>query len=321
MIRAFLWHFFGLYAVFICDRIGLYGGDNMEIRVLRYFLTVAREESITRAAEMLHITQPTLSRQISQLEDEVGISLFVRGSRKISLTSEGLLLKRRAEEILQLVDTTERELIEQEGQIEGKISIGCGETESVKLLAALIADFKKKYPKVVFDICTATASDVREQMDRGLLDIGLLLEPINVEKCEYVQLDVKENWVLLMRADSPLAEKEAITPQDMASLPLILPRRANVKNELANWFGEYYDSLNVEFTSNLSTNSAILVDNCPAYAIIIEGSLPYLDNSRLVCRRFEPPLQSTSVLAWKRGQPFSPAVTKFIQHIMLLRHD
>lgn len=152
----------------------------MEIRVLRYFLTVVREESITKAAEVLHITQPTLSRQLAQMEEEIGVRLFDRGTRKIRLTNEGLLLRRRAEEILQLVDKTEKELVEQEEQVEGKISIGCGEVASVQMLPDLIRNFHQKYPLVTFDLFTATADLVKEQMDKGLLDFGLLLEPIEM---------------------------------------------------------------------------------------------------------------------------------------------
>ena len=152
----------------------------MEIRVLRYFLSVVREESITKAAEVLHITQPTLSRQLAQMEEEIGVRLFDRGTRKIRLTNEGLLLRRRAEEILQLVDKTEKELVEQEEQVEGKISIGCGEVASVQMLPDLIQNFHQKYPLVTFDLFTATADLVKEQMDKGLLDFGLLLEPIEM---------------------------------------------------------------------------------------------------------------------------------------------
>ncbi len=164
----------------------------MEIRVLRYFLTVVREESITKAAEVLHITQPTLSRQLAQMEDEIGVKLFDRGTRKIKLTNEGILLRRRAEEILQLVDKTEKELIEQEEQVEGKISIGCGEIAAVQILPSLIKAFREKYPRVTFDIFTATADLVKEQMEKGLLDIGLLLEPVDMEKYDFIRLDVKE---------------------------------------------------------------------------------------------------------------------------------
>lgn len=284
----------------------------MEIRVLRYFLAVVREESITKASEVLHITQPTLSRQLSQMEEEIGVRLFERGTRKIKLTNEGILLRRRAEEIIQLVDTTERELVEQDEQVEGKISIGCGEIASVQMLPELIRTFREKYTRVSFDIFTATADLVKEQMDKGLIDIGLLLEPVNMEKYDFIRLDMKENWVVLMRPDDPLAEKENVTAEDL--LPLILPRRMNVQNELASWFGDYYGKLNVVFTSNLSTNGAVMVGAGLAYSLVIEGAALW-NQSKITYRPLSPALTATSVLAWKRGQPFSLATTKFINQI------
>lgn len=287
----------------------------MELRVLRYFLTVVREESITKASEVLHITQPTLSRQLAQLEEKIGVKLFERGTRKIKLTKEGILLRRRAEEILQLVDKTEKELSEQEEQVEGKISIGCGEIAAVQILANLIGSFRRKYPRVSFDIFTATADLVKEQMDKGLLDMGLLLEPINIEKYDFIRWDISEKWVVLMRPDDPLVKKNAVTAKDLSELPLILPRRMNVQSELANWFGKYYDNLNIAFTGNLSTNSGIMVNSGLAYALVIEGAVPFWDQKKLTYRPLTPPLTATSVLAWKRGQPFGLAVTKFIDHI------
>lgn len=287
----------------------------MEIRVLRYFLTVVREESITKASEVLHITQPTLSRQLSRMEEEIGVKLFERGSRKIKLTNEGILLRRRAEEILQLVDKTERELVEQDEQVEGKISIGCGETASVQLLPKLFDSFRKKYPRVTFDIFTATADLVKEQMDKGLLDVGLLLEPVDMEKYDFVRLNVREKWVVLMRSDDPLSRKESVTAKDLSELPLILPRRMNVQSELASWFGSYYEKLNVVFTSNLNTNGAIMVSDGLAYSLVIEGAMSFWDKSKVTYKPLSPALTSTSVLAWKRGQPFSIAATKFIEHI------
>lgn len=286
----------------------------MEIRVLRYFLAVVREESITKASEVLHITQPTLSRQLSQMEEEIGVRLFERGTRKIKLTNEGILLRRRAEEIIQLVDTTERELVEQDEQVEGKISIGCGEIASVQMLPELIRTFREKYTRVSFDIFTATADLVKEQMDKGLIDIGLLLEPVNMEKYDFIRLDMKENWVVLMRPDDPLAEKENVTAEDLLPLPLILPRRMNVQNELASWFGDYYGKLNVVFTSNLSTNGAVMVEAGLAYSLVIEGAALW-NQSKITYRPLSPALMATSVLAWKRGQPFSLATTKFINQI------
>lgn len=286
----------------------------MELRVLRYFLTVVREESITRASEVLHITQPTLSRQLSQMEEEVGVKLFERGSRKITLTNEGILLRRRAEEILLLVDKTEKELIEQEEQVEGRISIGCGEISSVQLLPELFRTFRNKHPRVQFDLFTATADLVKEQMDKGLLDLGLLLEPVDMDKYDFIRLNMKENWVVQMRPDDPLAQKQSVTAKDLSSLPLILPRRMGVQNELASWFGDYYEKLNVVFTSNLSTNAAIMVSNGLAYALVIEGAMPFWDASKIAYRPLTPVLTATSVLAWRHGQPFGLAATRFIQH-------
>ncbi|MDE7431832.1 MAG: LysR family transcriptional regulator [Lachnospiraceae bacterium] len=285
----------------------------MEIRVLRYFLTVVREESITKASEVLHITQPTLSRQLAQLEDEIGVKLFDRGTRKIKLTNEGILLRRRAEEILQLVDKTEKELVEQDEQVEGKISIGSGEIASVQLLPELFRKFHQKYPHITFDIFTATADLVKEQMDKGLVDLGLLLEPIDMEKYEFIRMSMKEKWVVLMPPGDLLAEKEFITASDLSELPLILPRRMQVQSELASWFGDFYQNLNVLFTSNLSTNSAVMVNEGLAYSLVIEGAVPFWDSSKVTYRPLYPELWATSVLAWKRGQPFSLAATKFIE--------
>lgn len=286
----------------------------MEIRVLRYFLTVVREESITKAADVLHITQPTLSRQLSQMEDDIGVKLFHRGARKITLTNEGMLLRRRAEEILQLVDNTEKELVEQEEQIEGKITIGCGELASVQILSELIGNFSKKHPGVSYDIFTATADLVKEQMDKGLIDIGLLLEPVDIEKYEFIRLDMREKWVVLMRSDDELAKKQSVTAKDLSKLPMILPRRLNVQTELASWFGDYYADLNVLFTSNLNTNGAVMVRNGLGYSVVIEGSVPFWDQTKITYRPLSPKLTATCVLAWKRQQPFSLVATKFIEY-------
>ena len=286
----------------------------MEIRVLRYFLAVVREESITKAADLLHITQPTLSRQIAQMEEEMGVKLFDRGTRKIVLTNEGLLLRRRAEEILELVDKTERELSEQEETVEGTVSIGCGELTAVQLLLKLIPSFHERYSAVTFDLYTATADHVKDRMDRGLTDVGVLLEPINMEKYDYIRLDQQEQWVVVMCPDSPLAKLERITPKDLKDLPLILPRRLNVRSELARWFGEDFDKLNVLFTSNLPSNSSIMVHHKLAYAIVIKGSIAFWDKEKITYRPLFPELKATSVIAWKRKQPFALAAEKFIEY-------
>ena len=292
------------------------GTCRMEVRVLRNFLEVAREESITKAAEVLHITQPTLSRQLNQLEEEVGVRLFERGARKIVLTGEGLLLRRRAEEITALVDKTERELSVQEETIEGTIAVGCGELNAVQILPKLFRSFSEKYPQVNYDLFTANADQVKERMEAGILDIGLLLEPIQIDKYDFIRLPMKERWVVLMRPDDPLAEKEWVTAQDLERLPIIMARRSQVQNELANWFGERFQNLHILFKSNFPTNSAVMVQNGLGYAIVVEGVMKDLwDPAKICSRPLYPELPATCVLAWKRQQPFSKAAMKFIEHI------
>lgn len=290
----------------------------MEIRVLRYFLAVVREEGINRAAEVLHITQPTLSRQLSQLEDEVGVKLFHRGAKKITLTNEGILLRRRAEEILALVDRTEQELVEQDELVEGRIVIGGGELAAMQELPEIIQSFREKYPLVTFDIFTGNADLVKEQMEKGLIDIGVLLEPIDMKKFDFIRLKGKEQWAVLMRPDDPLAEKESISAKDLENAPLILPRRTNVQNELVNWLGDSFQENQVLFTSNLSTNGALMVQKGLAYSLVIEGSVPFWDKDKITFRPLSPKLTANSVLAWKKQQPFSLAATKFIQHMRYL---
>lgn len=286
----------------------------MEIRVLRYFLTVVREESISRAAEVLHITQPTLSRQLAQMEEEVGVKLFDRGTRKISLTDEGMLLRRRAEEIIDLSDKTIRELLTREEQVEGVVSIGGGELGAMEQVVELCGTFQRKYPRVRFDIYTATADVVKERVERGNLDIGILLEPIDMEKFEYIRFAGREQWVVLMRKNDPLAQFDTIHAEQLESLPLILPRRLNVRSELANWFGDRFAQLNIAYTGNLTTNTALIVQKGYGYAIVVDGSLPFGERADVVSRPLSPSLSASVVFAWKREQPLTTVTKKFIEH-------
>ena len=286
----------------------------MEIRVLKYFLAVVQEESITRAAEVLHITQPTLSRQIAQMEEEMGVKLFDRGTRKIVLTNEGLLLRRRAEEIMELVDKTERELARQDEMLEGTVALGCGDLAAVQAMPELIRGFHERYPAVTFELYTATADHIKERMDRGVTDVGLLLEPVNKEKYDYIQINAREQWVVVMPPDSPLAGLEAVSPKDLRGLPLILPNRLNVQSELARWFGDEFERLNVLFTSNLPSNSSVMVHSGLAYSIIIRGSISFWNPEKITWRPLSPELLAPSVLAWRRKQPFSLAAEKFIDY-------
>ncbi len=293
----------------------------MEIRVLRYFLAVAREGGINRAAEVLHGPEPTLSRQLSALEEDLGVRLFERGARTIVLTNEGLLLRRRAEEILSLVDRTEKELIEQDELTEGHIVFGCGELAAVGMLPEIISSFHRKFPRVTYDLFTATADLVKEQMEKGLVDIGVLLEPVDIEKYDFIRLRQKERWQVMMRPDDPLAGREAVSAQDLSGKPLILPMRNNVRNALTTWFGETLSEDQILFTSNLSTNAALMVQAGLGYAVTVEGSHRFWDERKIASRPLTPEIFSDSVFAWKRNQPSSPAVSWFVQEIRAFCSD
>lgn len=287
----------------------------MELRLLHYFLTIAREENITRAAEILHITQPTLSRQMVQLEEESGVKLFDRsvGVRKIALTNEGILLRRRAEEILELVEKTQQELVEQEGQVQGTIAIGCGEIGSVRMLPRLFRSFQESHPLVQLDLFTAANDTICEKMEQGLLDFGLLLGPSASQRYDFLFTGESERWAALLPSDCPLAEKEQITAQDLKSQPLILPREIDSESPLAKWFGEDFSKLRRAAACNLTANAAVMVSQEIGCALVIEGAVPF-DPAYIVSRPLAPLLNSTSVLAWKRGQPLGLAASKFLQY-------
>lgn len=283
----------------------------MELRVLRYYLTVAREENITRAAEILHITQPTLSRQMAELEEELNTRLFERTNRKITLTEAGMLLRRRAEELVSLADKTELEFKNSGEELTGLISIGSGVSAVVsENLPGLIQTYSKKYPHVCFELHTGTAAVIKDQLDKGLLDIGILMEPVEVEKYDFIRLPKKDVWGVLMPEDDPLAQKNSITSADLQNLPLIASWRI-VEREAKAWFGGNTDHLNVICTYDLIDNAALLVERRLGYAFVIEGALKNYPG--LVFRPLFPEVSNTSVLVWKKYQPSSGAVQKFIE--------
>ena len=295
----------------------------MELRVLRYFLAVVREENILRASEVLHITQPSLSRQLAQLEEELRVKLFERGNRKITLTDAGRLLHRRAEEMVALADKTEHEFLELNGgdDISGLISVGGGEISAVSELAKVIKTFSEKYPNINFNFYSGNADNIKEQIDKGLLDFGLLLEPVEIDKYDYLRMPVKEYWVVVVPKDSPLVGKEYVTPQDLQDKPLIMPSRDRVKSELANWFGAACSELNVFSSNNLINNAAKLVEQGLGYALAVHGAVSMYGNDKVCIKRLYPDLVSTSVIAWKKHQPMGVASAKFLNHIrMSLEH-
>ena len=296
----------------------------MELRVLRYFLAVVREENIIRASEVLHITQPSLSRQLAQLEDELGAKLFERGNRKITMTEAGVLLRRRAEELISLADKTEREFLEFNGgdNLTGTISIGGGELSSVSELAKMMRLFNERYPNVNFNFYSGNADSIKDRIDKGLLDFGLLLEPVDIDKYDYLRMPVREQWIVVVPPDSELVEKQAVTPQDLADKPLILPSRTKVIGELANWFGSFFDFKNVISTNNLINNAALMVEQGLGYALAIGGSVSLYGNERVIVKNLSPELYSTSVVAWKKHQPMGAVVRRFQELInMFIRHN
>lgn len=287
----------------------------MELRVLKYFLAVAREENITKAAEFLHITQPTLSRQLMQLEEELNAQLFIRGKNRIVLTDEGMLLRRRAEEIVDLANKTEKEFLEQDNLVTGEIFIGGGETNAMHILARIIKEFKEEYPQIKYQFYSGNADDIKERLDKGLIDIGLLTEPVDIEKYEFVRLEQKEVWGILAPKDSKLVAKEYATPQDLLKLPLLSTRRTIVQNEIANWFGQDYEQLDIIATYNLIYNAAIMVEEGIGYAICLEKLVNINDETKIRFIPFYPPLLTGTVIVWKKHQIFSPATARFIEKI------
>lgn len=286
----------------------------MELRVLRYFLTVAREENITRAAEVLHITQPALSRQLTALEDELNCQLLVRGNRKVSLTEAGTLLRRRAEDLVALADKTEREFAAGGQELAGEISIGTAESCASQMLPELLEPFIREHPLVRFDMVSGNADQIKDSLDQGLLDVGLLLEPVEVEKYEFLRLRQVERWGVLLRADDPLCEKDAVTPGDISCLPLLLSRRALVQKELASWFGEDFEQLHILSTYNLIGNAVHFVERGLGCAVTIEGAVSAFDPGRVCFRPLSPELNGRSVLIWKKYQTFNPLLTQFLNH-------
>lgn len=273
---------------------------------------VAREENITRAAGLLHVTQPTLSRQLMQLEEELGVKLFHRNKYRVTLTEEGMLLKQRAQEIVALSDKAKEELTRSEGALAGTVSIGCAEARSFSVLAEQIVAFRALYPRVRFYIYSATADDVKDRMEKGLLDIGFLIEPVDVSRFSFIRMPMRERYGALVRKDSPLAEKETISPQDLLGTPILFGNRDGVRDEIAGWFGDLFDSMEVVARYNLIRNGATLVEKGAGAALTIDQD-NIGENLRFI--PLSPALEIGSVLAWKNLQAYPPAVRCFIEHL------
>lgn len=284
----------------------------MELRVLRYFLAVAQEESISGAAEYLHLTQPTLSRQLMDLENELGKKLFIRGSRKVSLTEDGILLRKRASEIVELVEKTESEFWGTEEAIAGDIYIGGGESDAMRLIARTARELQLSHPNIHYHLFSGNAHDVCERLDRGCLDFGILLDPGDLKRYDYISLPVTDVWGVLMRKDSPMAAKEALHPEDLLDKPLLLSRQSMGRDKLSTWFGQAYTSLNVTATYNLIYNASLMVEEGLGYALALDRLVNTSGDSQLCFRPLEPRLEVQLYVVWKKFQIFSKAAARFL---------
>lgn len=291
----------------------------MELRVLRYFLAVAREGSVTGAANFLHVTQPTLSRQIKELEEELGTKLFVRHSHSVSLTPDGMRLRKRAEEVVDMIEKTEAEFAVKEESVEGDVHIGAGETAGHAACRRGRPRVTEGYPNIHIHLYSGNLEDVAERLDKGLLDFGVLIQPADLSKYDYVNLPEKDVWGVVTRKDSPLAARQAITRQDLLGEPLILSRQAirrtSAKNEFIEWFKDDFEKLDVVATLNLVYNAALLAESGVGHVVTLDGLVNTSEQSQLCFRFLEPRLESGLNIVWKKYQVFSPAAEVFLQKI------
>lgn len=283
----------------------------MEIRVLQYFLAIAREETISKAAEYLHITQPSLSRQMKDLEEEFDKQLFIRGNRKITLTEDGILLRNRAEEIISLVEKTEMEMLTSDSILTGDIYIGWGESYATKIITKSIQKMRKEHPHVKFHFHSGNAQDITDKIDKGLIDFGLLAEYPKISQYNHITLPIYHNWGVLMRKDSPLAGLDKITFEDIKDKPLILSEEVN-SNQLFEWLGGDLNKLNIVSSYNLLYNSSLMVEDNLGYAICFDKLINTSGDSTLCFRPLEPALKAPYSFIWKNYQIFSKASKYFL---------
>lgn len=290
----------------------------MELRVLQYFLAVAREQNISSAAESLHLSQPTLSTQLKALENELGKQLLIRGtkgSRKVLLTEEGMLLRKRAEEILELVRMTESEISLSNEVVAGDVYIGTGESDLIRIFARAAKRIQEKYPDIHYHILSGNASFVQEHLDRGLIDFGVVYSPVDTSIYSTIKIPVHDTWGVLMRRDSPLAQKDTVQPQDLLDKPLILSAQKADAWPMSNWFGQDISKLNVVATYNLVFNASLLVEEGLGYAVCFDKLINVSGDSNLCFRPLSPTIEAKASIIWKRYQVLSKAAECFLNEL------
>lgn len=277
----------------------------MEIRILRYFLEIAREGNMTRAAEYLHVSQPTLSKQMKELELELGKKLFKRGSSSVSLTSEGMLLRKRAEDILDMVDKTTDEFHALDDVSGGEIRIGCAESHQIKYLARVIKKFQERYPLFQYHLSSGNTEQVTERLDRGLFDFALIVEPPDLSKYNYIEVPEVNTWGVVMRKDRPLSHNKCIHVEDLMGVPLICSEQA-IREDIPRWCGEKVDLLSFSGSTNLFYNGSVFVKEGLGYMLTFDGLASTNSESELCFRPLEPPLETKMYVIWKKYQVFTP---------------
>lgn len=287
----------------------------MELRVLQYFLAVTREQSISGAAEALHLSQPTLSRQLKELEAELGKQLMIRGNRHITLTEEGMILRKRAEEIMELVQKAEDEISLSDDVIAGDITIGAGETDGIRFLAKAVKTLQKHYPLIHLHIVSGDKVTVIENLERGLIDFGLIFGKVDTTKYEHIEMPYKDTWGVIMRRDASLAEKEKITANDLLDKPLIISRQSFQNSDFRDFFPCSQDKLNIVATYNLLFNGSLMVDEGLGYAISFDKLLNVSGDSNLCFRPLEPKLEANMNIIWKKYQIFTKAAERFLEKL------
>lgn len=287
----------------------------MEFRVLRYFLAVAREESITGAAKVLNVTQPTLSKQLMELEEELGKKLLIRGNRRVTLTEEGILLRKRAQEITELVNKTESEISNTDEVISGNIYIGGGETDAMRLIAKIVKRLQEQHQHIQYHLYSGNAHDVMERLDKGLLDFGVIIGAANIQIYDHLRLPATDTWGLLMKKDSPLAALDNIRPENLRDIPLLCSRQALSGNEISGWLRDDSEKLNIVATYNLIYNATLMVEEGIGYALCLDKLVNTTSSSGLCFKPLEPRLEANLNIVWKKYQVFSKAAEKFLKEL------
>lgn len=288
----------------------------MEIRALKYFLITVREGNITKAAKYLNLTQPNLSRQINMLERDIGHKLFERRHSNIVLTPEGILLKKRAQEIIDMIEKARAEFNFTDEVIAGDIFIGAGESWAMSLVASVMKDVQKDYPHIKYNIYSGNFQDITEKLDKGLLDFGLLIDPADLSKYDYLKMPAKDTWGLIMRKDSSLSRNKNITKKDLLNIPLIISRQIMETeiedNDFSRWFSDTFDKLNITATYNLIYNALIMVKEGMGYALCLDKLIDNMHNENICFIPLKPKLESGLNIVWKKNQEFSRASKIFL---------